>query len=130
MVEVIRLGMGFLFVAAGVSKVLRRSSVRLVVARYRLLPSVVVGPAAVSLGPFEVLVGLGLGVSPWFPAAARPGLFGAAVLLVTFSLAISSALARGISVPCGCGVLLGDHAITPAILLRNLLLLLTLYLVR
>jgi len=106
---------------------LRRSSVRLVVERYRLLPSAALGPTAELLGPIEILVGLGLIASPWLPMDHVASI-GAAGLLGVFSLAITSALARGISIPCGCGIVLGDHAVTPAILVRNLILLLALYL--
>lgn len=128
MTQAIRLGIGLLFFAAGVSKMLRRSSVRLTVERYRLLPSAIVGLAADLLGPSEVVVGSALAFSPWLPLA-RMASIGAATLLVGFSLAIGSALARGISIPCGCGVLLGDHAVTPSILVRNMTLLLILYLI-
>jgi hypothetical protein len=129
MSEAINLGIGLLFAAAGVSKMLRRRSMRRIVEQYRLLPSAVVGLIAQLLGPIEVVVGSALALSPWWPAAGVAWI-GAAALLVMFSLAIASALARGLIIPCGCGVLLGDHAITPLILARNLVLLVVLCLAR
>jgi hypothetical protein len=43
--------------------------------------------------------------------------------LLIFSFAILSALVRGIEIPCGCGLVLNGHVITPATLTRNVLLL-------
>lgn len=129
MIHTIHLGIGLLFLATGVSKILRRSSVRLTIERYRLLPSAIVGPVAKLLGPIEVVVGSALALSLWFPPAGLAWI-GAAALLVLFSLAISSALARGLIIPCGCGVLLADHTVTPTILARNLLLLVVLCVAR
>jgi Methylamine utilisation protein MauE len=127
--EIIRFGIGLLFFAAGVSKMLRRHSVQLTVKRYRFLPAATVGPAALALGPAEIVVGSALVVSPWLPSAGLAWI-GAAILLTLFSVAIASALARGLVIPCGCGILLGDHAVTPLILARNLTLLALLFLVR
>ncbi len=127
--EIIRFGIGLLFFAAGVSKMLRRRSVQLTVKRYRFLPAATVRPAALVLGPVEIVVGFALVVSPWAPPAGVAWI-GAAILLALFSMAIASALARGLVIPCGCGILLGDHAVTPLILARNLALLAVLCLVR
>jgi hypothetical protein len=129
MTETIRAAVGLLFLAAGVSKLQRPRSIWLTVERYRLLPIPLVGTVAFLLGPTEAAVGCGLMVSAWFPAI-RVVWMGAAALLAVFTLAIASALSRGMNIPCGCGVLLGDHEITWLTLFRNLILLLVLYLSR
>lgn len=129
MVSVVRVLVGLLFLAAGVSKLRRRRSVRLTIERYRLLPSAVAGLAAILLGPAEVVVGAGLALSAAF-TSVELAWFGAEALLVFFSLAIALALARGLDIPCGCGLLLGDHAITKTVLARNLALIGVLWLVK
>lgn len=118
----IRIGCGLLFVAAGGSKVRRVASVRQTLRNYALLPPAATRVLAPLLGPVEIVVGLLLVLSPWSPALAAARL-GALALLVLFSGAIASALYRGIRIPCGCGLLLGDHVITGVTLLRNLALL-------
>jgi hypothetical protein len=119
---IIQLGLGLLFIAAGISKLLRTRSVHHTVERYRLLPSGGVKVVAWLLGPIELATGTLLVLSPWIPV--HPLAWTTATgLLLLFSIAIGSALARGISIPCGCGLLLGDHVITPITLSRNLLLL-------
>lgn len=125
----IRLAVGLLFVTAGASKLLRSRSVRHTVAQYRLLPAWLTSIVASLVGPAELLIGLALGLSSWLPLGGLPWL-GAAALLALFSLAIASALARGLNIPCGCGLLVGDHVITPVTLARNLILLSLLWLAR
>jgi hypothetical protein len=44
-------------------------------------------------------------------------------LLLAFSLAIASALVRGLKIPCGCALLLNGHVISWKTLGRNLLML-------
>jgi hypothetical protein len=116
-----RLGIGLLLFAAGVSKMLRQRSMPIIVARYRLLPSLAVRPFAYLLGPTETILGFALLCSPWYEPAklACPA---AVVLLMIFSGAVAIALFRGISVECGCGLLVGDYVTRPRVLARNLLL--------
>jgi uncharacterized membrane protein YphA (DoxX/SURF4 family) len=121
-VAAFRVALGLLFLASGISKALRVASVRHTMQRYRLLPTAVTRVVAPILGPLEILVGLALVLSPWVPALAPVRLM-ALALLALFSGAIGSALLRGLRIPCGCGVLLGDHVITAATLGRNLALL-------
>jgi hypothetical protein len=118
----IRLGFGSLFFAAGISKSLRTGSVRHIVAHYRLMPQPLVPVAASALGPIEAVAGVLLLTSLFLPIYAEAWAMTAGLLLM-FSLAILSALARGIEIPCGCGLVLNGHVITPATLTRNLLLL-------
>ena len=118
----VRLGFGVLFLAAGVSKLLRAGSVRNIVARYRLLPAAMVPFAAQLVAAAEVIAGLLLILSVRAPVYGAAWML-AAGLLSLFSLAILSTLARGITVPCGCAPLLNGHVVTWATLQRNLLLL-------
>ncbi|HEX7695291.1 MAG TPA: MauE/DoxX family redox-associated membrane protein [Sphingomonas sp.] len=114
----VRLCLGLLFVASGTSKLLRQSSIRHVIAQYRLLPPDGVAPAALGLATGEVLAGLLLMLS-FLPALSVPAIVSAATLLCLFSAAIASALLRGIVVPCGCSLILNGHVVTWATFARN-----------
>ena len=118
----VRTGVGLVFIAAALSKLLRPRSVRITVERYALLPSALVSIVALLLAPIELVTGLLLVL------LARSSIYGVALALATgllllFSVAIASALARGLVISCGCGTLFGDHVVTPAALVRNVLLL-------
>jgi hypothetical protein len=118
----IRFGFGTLFFAAGISKSLRAGSVQHIVAHYRLVPRPLVPVAARALASIEAVAGALLLASLFLPIYAEAWALTAGLLLI-FSVAILSALVRGIEVPCGCGLVLNGHVITPATLTRNLLLL-------
>jgi hypothetical protein len=119
---VLRVALGLLFLTAGGSKFLRARSVGRMVASYRLVPRALLPIARKILAPVEVGAGVLLFASLWFPvyALAWTLAFG---LLLAFSVAVASALARGLEIPCGCGLLLNGHVITRATLVRNVVLL-------
>lgn len=88
-----------LFLVAGIDKLRNRALLPGVIANYRLLPEVLVAPAALLLPPVELAVaaGLVLGVSPWAPLAAIG-------LLLLFALAMGINIRRGRRhIDCGCG---------------------------
>ena len=69
---------------------------------------------------------------PIFRKLLAPVEIGAGVLLLLslrlpiysfFSAGVASALARGLEIPCGCGIVLNGHVVTQATLMRNLALL-------
>ncbi len=125
LVALVRAGCGLAFFATGVSKVLRSSSVRLSIERYRLLPPFAVPIVASLLAPTEILAGALLIVSFWLPVF--PVAWTLCVsLMLTFTAAVTVALARGLNIPCGCGLFINDHVIRPATILRNLAFLLLL----
>jgi hypothetical protein len=118
----LRSAYGLLFVASGMSACLRQRSLRLAVANYRLMPARFVAAFSRGLAILEILAGLLLLTSlglPTYPLAwaITTG------LLTLFCVAIGLALVRGLRIPCGCGLLLNGHTLTPMTLLRNLLLL-------
>ena len=117
----VRAGFGLLFMASGISKLLHARSVRRTIERYALLPPMLVDLVARLLAPAELASGLLMLYSLWMPVHVIAWT-AATVMLIFFTVAIGSALARGIVVPCGCGAILGDHLITPATIARNLLL--------
>ena len=120
--EMVRLGIGLLFLMSGASKFLHAWSVRRMVANYRLVPRLLLPIVTRMLAPAEAAAGILLLMSLWLPLYGIAWTL-AAGLLLAFSVAVASALARGLQIPCGCGLLLNGHVITPATLLRNLALL-------
>ncbi|MEB0133835.1 MauE/DoxX family redox-associated membrane protein [Actimicrobium sp. CCC2.4] len=114
---------GLLFLASGISKYLRQSSINYTIARYRLVPVRLVPVFSACLATLEIVAGALLLLSPVLPTyqlawAMTTGLLG------LFCIAIALALVRGLRIPCGCNWLLNGHTLTLATLLRNLLLLL------
>lgn len=113
---------GFVFLAAGVSKLLRTSSVAHTISNYRLLPPSAVRAIACLLAAVESSAGILMLLSPWLPVYRLAWSLTSSLLLI-FSAAIASALLRGLKIPCGCGLLLNGHVISWMTLGRNLLML-------
>jgi uncharacterized membrane protein YphA (DoxX/SURF4 family) len=119
---VVRVGFGFLFLACGWSKFLRAQSVGRMVENYRLVSPRMLPFVKRMLAPVEVLAGALMLISLWLPVYDLAWTL-AVALLLAFSIAVGSALVRGLKIPCGCGLLLNGHVITRAALGRNLALL-------
>jgi uncharacterized membrane protein YphA (DoxX/SURF4 family) len=96
--ELLRLGLGVVFVWAGTVKFQAPQAFADSIASFRLLPVELINPLALGLPPFEVATGsmciLGF--------RRRLGTFSALVLCTIFSAALISALVRGLEVDCGC----------------------------
>jgi len=95
----LRLGIGLLFVYTGVIKLADPSSFATEIHNYQLFPSI--APfAAAALPAIEVVLGAALVAGPraWVRAAAL-ATFG---LMVVFTAAVTSVVARGINISCGC----------------------------
>lgn len=117
-VGTVRVTLAGLFLYAGVIKWLDPSAFALEIARYELFPELA-GYAAASLPAIELVLGLGMLALPstWRRSAALAAL----ALLVVFTFAASSAIARGLDIECGCfGA--GSSPITWLTLLRDLAL--------
>jgi uncharacterized membrane protein YphA (DoxX/SURF4 family) len=96
---VLRLGLGVLFVVAGVAKWRDPTAFATEIANYRWMADTAPWVAA-TLPAIEVLLGVAVIVAPatWRRAAA----LGMTGLLVLFTVAVGQAVARGINVDCGC----------------------------
>jgi putative oxidoreductase len=95
----LRLGLGALLVASGALKLGDPAAFAAEIANYHLLPAL--SPLlAVTLPPVELVLGLALlaGPRPWLRAAA----LAATLVLTVFTVAVTSVVARGINVDCGC----------------------------
>jgi uncharacterized membrane protein YphA (DoxX/SURF4 family) len=95
---VARLGLGAVFVVAGILKLPDPAAAVRAVRAYRLLPEALVGPVAFGLPMVEIVVGLALLVGIFVRTAALVS----AVLLIVYIAAIASAWARGLQIDCGC----------------------------
>ncbi len=119
---IVRVGVGSLFLVSGASKVLRAKSVKRMITNYRLVPRWLLPIVAKMMAPIEVATGMLLMASLWMPVYGLAWVLSIG-LLSAFSFAVATALARGLEIPCGCGLLLNGHIITRAALVRNLTLL-------
>ncbi|MFO0761665.1 MAG: MauE/DoxX family redox-associated membrane protein [Byssovorax sp.] len=95
----LRLGLGALFVYAGAMKLGTPADFATEIANYHL-GNELAPLMAVTMPTVEIVLGLGLiaGTRPWARAAA----LGAAALLAVFTVAVTTVVARGINVDCGC----------------------------
>jgi len=85
---------------------------------YRILPALVAAGLAVYLPWFELVLGAGL----WVPRLRQASRALSLALLVGFSLALLSALVRGLDINCGCFGAAGPDASASWALARNLVL--------
>jgi uncharacterized membrane protein YphA (DoxX/SURF4 family) len=95
----LRIGLGGLFVGTGALKLADPSAFALEIHNYQLLPALAPVLAA-ALPAVEIVVGLAMlaGTRPW----ARAGAVACAALMVVFTVAVGSAVARGVNISCGC----------------------------
>lgn len=119
LVELARILLAALFAVAGIAKLGSRASTKVAVAAIgvpgRLAPAVSVALPSVELALAVVLL---------VPQLARWGAMCAIVLLVSFSLAIGGALARGRDAACNCFGTLGSARVGWRSLARNAVLVL------
>jgi uncharacterized membrane protein YphA (DoxX/SURF4 family) len=93
-----RVGLGGVFLVAGVLKLPDPAAAVRAVRAYRLLPEAFVSPVAFGLPMVEIVVGLALLAG----VLVRTAALASAVLLVVFVVAVGSAWARGLQIDCGC----------------------------
>jgi putative oxidoreductase len=117
---VCRFILGALFVFAGTTKIYDPGAFAIELERYQLVPWQVGAAIADYLPWLELAAGLSL----FYKRLERGALLLVTVLLAIFTLALVSALFRGLSIDCGCfgKALLSTGTVVP--ILRNLFLLL------
>lgn len=94
----VRLALGGVFIYASVTKIYAPDKFALAISNYRLLPHELIHLAAITVPWVEVVTGLLLILGVW-PRANALILLG---LTTVFLFMISSALARGLNIECGC----------------------------
>lgn len=126
----VRIAMGAVFLLSGVLSSLDPAAFGAAVARYGLVPAMLVPYAAILIPSVEVVIGLCLIMGYRTRAAALLG----TVLLATFIAAMVYALSAGKSFDCGCfdvkrfGIEF-DETIGPKVIARNALFIAALTLV-
>ena len=98
LVYTVRIGIGGTFVFAGCVKMVDVEAFAELVARYGMLPSVLVGPFAHALPVAEVVAGAMLVATRWTRLAAITIAF----MLMAFIVALVQAVIQGLDVSCGC----------------------------
>ncbi len=95
----LRLGLGGLFVLAGVLKLAQPTAFATEIVNYRFLPELAPYLAA-TLPAIEIALGVALVAAPvqWRRAAA----LAMAGMLAVFTAAVGQVVARGINIDCGC----------------------------
>ena len=98
LVLAIRIALGAAFVYAGAIKIQDPSEFAITVASFQILPNLLISLLALALPPFEIICGVLLIVGIW----RRPAALGITLFLTIFLIAIAAALARGLTIDCGC----------------------------
>ena len=94
----LRLGLGGIFIVAGVIKIIDPAQFANDIANYRLLPYNLINLLAITLPWVEVVAGVLLITGPWKRASALAIL----LMMIVFLAAIGQATARGLNIKCGC----------------------------
>jgi uncharacterized membrane protein YphA (DoxX/SURF4 family) len=94
----VRLVVGGTFVYAGAIKISDPLQLADSIAGFQVLPDAMVNPLALGLPPFEIATGMLL-ILGWMGRAAALGI---TTVTGVFLVAIVSALARGLTIDCGC----------------------------
>jgi putative oxidoreductase len=115
----VRIALGTLFVFAGATKAYDPGAFAIEIQRYQLVPWIPGALAALYLPWLEMLVGALL----LLKRLERGAVSLIACLLVVFSLALLSAMFRGLNIDCGCFGKVFAETGTILPLLRNILLL-------
>lgn len=116
----LRAALALLLARTAVHKLRDRGGFRDAVAGYDLLPAAALPAAVRALPALELAAAAMLVVT----TTARPGAGLAAFLLALYTVAIALSLARGRrDLACGCGGPAGELSVSPALLVRNGILL-------
>lgn len=117
----LRIGLAAMFLAAAWPKFSDPKDFALLVAQYQFLPGPLVNGFSLWLSSFEIVVALGLLLTPWEKEfSALTGL-----MMAMFIVALAQALGRGLGIACGCFDIAGaaDAGETWFSLIRDVVLL-------
>jgi uncharacterized membrane protein YphA (DoxX/SURF4 family) len=95
---ILRLGLGGIFITAGVIKIINPAQFASDIANYRLMPHELINLLAITLPWIEVVAGVLLITGPWKRASALAIL----LMMIVFLVAVGQATARGLNIKCGC----------------------------
>ncbi len=106
---------GLVFLYASLDKLQHPGAFAQAIANYRLVPMPLLHPFAVYLPVVEALTGLAL-LAGW---QRRGAALLCSLMTLVFIIAISSALARGLDISCGCFHTEGGHGVGQDLLFRD-----------
>jgi uncharacterized membrane protein YphA (DoxX/SURF4 family) len=98
LIRVCRIGIGLVMLAAALGKIGDPGAFSTQIHHYRLVPIGVENLLAILLPWVELLAGLSLVLG----AHARSGAWLSAAMMAVFTLAVGTAVARGLDIECGC----------------------------
>lgn len=119
--KLLQIGLGVMFLVAAHPKFMSPYDFAELVAQYQLLPTAIVYPFSAWLPALEIVVGLGLILTPW----VREMSFLIFIMLIVFIIALGQAVGRNLGITCGCFDIIGaqDKIGAWVSLLRDLALL-------
>jgi uncharacterized membrane protein YphA (DoxX/SURF4 family) len=97
-ISVLRIALGVLFIMAALPKIVNPHAFAKAVSNYHMLPFVAERLLALLLPPLELVVGVCLVVGVVDAGAALLSF----ILMAVFTVAVGTALARGLDISCGC----------------------------
>jgi uncharacterized membrane protein YphA (DoxX/SURF4 family) len=98
LLAIFRISLGLIFLYAGIIKAQDVQSFANSIASFQILPNVLINLLALSLPPFEIIIG-GMLLIGW---QTRVAVFSTVLLLAVFTMVFSQALIRGLNIDCGC----------------------------
>lgn len=114
----IRLLLGFVFIYAAIDKIAHPAEFAQAIYNYRMLPHWTINFMALVMPWLELFCGILIAAGVFFRGSA----FMIGVMLGVFIIAISSALARGLDISCGCFSVEGGHGVAVDLLIRDILM--------
>jgi uncharacterized membrane protein YphA (DoxX/SURF4 family) len=114
----IRLILGVTFIWASIDKIANPGGFALSIYNYRMLPHETINLMAIVMPWLELVTGI-LIIAGIF---MRGSAFWIGLMLLVFIIALSSALARGLDIECGCFSVEGGHGVDTGLLIRDILM--------
>ncbi|MCG3205868.1 MAG: hypothetical protein KCHDKBKB_02591 [Elusimicrobia bacterium] len=103
---VLRVALGLVFVGASLYKISSPGSFAHQIYNFKMLPVWAINPVAIVLPWLQLFCGLALVFNRWTRGASLL----IVLMLLTFQVALASALMRGLNISCGCFKSGGDAA--------------------
>lgn len=95
---VLRLILGIIFLYSGIMKAVDPAGFAQAIANYRILPEMMINPAAIVLPWVEIVIGGNLLLGVMIEGAALVS----SILFLIFGVALTVNIVRGLDVACGC----------------------------
>jgi uncharacterized membrane protein YphA (DoxX/SURF4 family) len=114
----IRLVLGVTFIVASIDKIIHPDGFAQSIYNYRMLPHSTINLMAIVMPWLELVCGILIIVGMFLRGSA----FWIGLMLLIFIIALSSALARGLDISCGCFSVEGGHGVDIGLLVRDIIM--------